>query len=286
MVMVKASRVAVPLAVLAAAFVMTACAQTSAGQAGPVDVSLSGSGSDGSDGVAVDGESVTVNGQDGEDGGTSVGQSSSSSGSSGSGSADEVTTEEISGVGRLEVSTATGQVRVTGTDATSVTVTRSIYRGGAEPEETVRHEGDLLHIESGCTSSTGPCRIDYEVAVPRGVAVTIEAASGDLFTSGLTGSQSVSSVSGSVVLSDVQGQQTAAESTSGDVEVRLLNPPGRLDASSVSGDVTVLVPDSGPYRVVGSTVTGDAEIGVRTDPAAAATISVTTTSGDITVGTG
>jgi hypothetical protein len=285
MVMVRGSRIAVALAALAAAVVLGGCAQTAGGQAGPAGVTLPQSGSDGSDGVAVDGESVTVEGEDGADGGTSVGQGSSSSGADGSGSPAEVTTEEISGVGRLEVSTATGRISVTGTDAATVSVTRSIYRGVDEPSETVSHTGDLLHIDSQCTSS-GPCRIDYEVAVPRGVAVTVESASGDLTTIGLAGAQTVSSVSGNVSLQDVQGQQAVAESTSGDVEVRLLSPPVRLEANSVSGDVTVLVPGGGPYRVVGGTVTGEAEIGVPTDPAAAATISVTTTSGDISVGAG
>jgi len=282
--MVRGSRIAVLLAALAAAVVLGGCAQTG-GQASPAGVTLPQSGSDGSDGVAVDGESVTVEGEDGADGGTSVGQSSSSSGADGSGSPAEVTTEEISGVGRLEVSTLTGRISVTGTDASTVTVTRSIYRGVDEPEETVRHDGDLLYIDSGC-NGVGPCQIDYELAVPRGVAVTIDTTSGDLATSGLTGPQSVTSVSGTVSLADVQGTDTTAKSTSGDVEVRLLTPPTRLAVESVSGDVTVLVPGGGPYRVIGDTLTGDAEIGVPTDPSASATISVNTTSGDISVGAG
>jgi hypothetical protein len=54
----------------------------------------------------------------------------------------------------------------------------------------------------------------------------------------------------------------------------------------VSGNVRIVLPDAGPYRVDTDTVTGETDVDVRDDPGASSTIRARTTSGDITVGTG
>jgi DUF4097 and DUF4098 domain-containing protein YvlB len=54
----------------------------------------------------------------------------------------------------------------------------------------------------------------------------------------------------------------------------------------VSGDVEVRVPDAGPYLVNATTVSGDAEVGVRSDPGARSQLNLRTTSGDLSVSTG
>jgi hypothetical protein len=68
--------------------------------------------------------------------------------------------------------------------------------------------------------------------------------------------------------------------------VRSAQRPVSLEAQSVSGNVRIVLPDAGPYRVQTSTVSGDADVDVREDPGAASTVRVRTTSGDLTVGTG
>ncbi|HZG89082.1 MAG TPA: DUF4097 family beta strand repeat-containing protein, partial [Pseudonocardia sp.] len=202
----------------------------------------------------------------------------------------EVTTEQVVGpVGRLEVASDAGGITVTGTDDGAVTVTRSIYRDPVAPVEVVRHEGDLLHIESQCppdSQQAGPCRIDYDITVPRGTVVTIAGASGDLATSGLTGPLTARSASGSIRVGEHQSATTTAESASGDVTVHLGTRPVTLEATSTSGNVQVTLPDAGPYRVAADTVTGRTDVGVRSDPGARSTIRVRTTSGDVSVGTG
>jgi hypothetical protein len=202
----------------------------------------------------------------------------------------EVTTEQVSGpVARLEVETAAGRITVRGSDAAGVSVVRSIYRVPVAPQETVEHDGDLLHIESQCpqdNTPTAPCRIDYDITVPRATLATLVAASGDVTTSGLTGPLAAKSVSGSVELDQHRSSSTLAESTSGDVEVHLLDRPETLSATSVSGDVRVRVPDAGPYKINATTVSGDSELAVRNDPSARAQLNLRTTSGDIALATG
>jgi hypothetical protein len=222
--------------------------------------------------------------------GVSVSQPGSSGGgqSTGNGAATEVTTETVTGpVTRLEISTDYGRISVTGTDDDAVTVTRSIYRDPVAPTETVRHEGDLLHIESECPDAvpSRPCRIDYEVSVPRGTEVEIGSASGDVGTDGLTAPQTVGSVSGDVRVTGAGGDTVTASSTSGDLELELAVAPRRLAAESVSGSVTVTVP-AGSYRVDADTVSGDIDVDVPTDPSAASDLRLNSTSGDIEVRAG
>jgi DUF4097 and DUF4098 domain-containing protein YvlB len=200
-----------------------------------------------------------------------------------------VTTEQVTGpVAVLEVGSDSGRVTVLGSDSPTVTVTRSIFREPDAPVETVRHEGDVLHIESECEvdSPRGPCRIDYDLTVPRGTAVVISGASGDLSTAGLTGPLTARSASGSILVAEHQGATTVAQTASGDVEVRLGSRPESVEATSASGNVQVALPDAGPYRVQAATASGDTDIDVRTDPGARSTITARTTSGDVTVGTG
>jgi Putative adhesin len=283
MTVMKSSRVLLPLAAAAAALAMSACAQPAA----PAQVQPAGISVPQAPGAAVPAD---ASGADGADGADESDVPAPGAPRPGEPAPTEVTTEQVTGpVARLEVMTAAGRVTVRGSDAAGVSVTRSIYRVPVAPQETVRHDGDLLHIESQCpqdNTPTAPCRIDYDITAPRATLVTLVAASGDLTTTGLTGPVAVKSVSGDVELAQHRSPSTVAESTSGDVEVHLLDRPDTLSATSVSGDVQVRVPDAGPYKVNASTVSGDTELGVRSDPSARAQLNLRTTSGDLTVTTG
>jgi putative adhesin len=202
----------------------------------------------------------------------------------------EVTTEQVAGpVARLEVMTTAGRVVVRGSDAPGVSVTRSTYREPVAPEEAVRRDGDLLQIRSGCPQDetpAAPCRIDYDITVPRATLVTLLATAGDLTTTGLSGPIAARSVSGTVLLDRHSSSSTVAESTSGDIEVDLLTRPETLSATTVSGDLRVRAPDDGPYELDATTVSGEIEVGVRSDPAARSRLNLRTTSGDLAVTTG
>jgi hypothetical protein len=268
----KSSRAVLPLAVAAAALAMSACSQPAApAQVQPAGVSVPQFPAAVADATGAPAVPAPGTPRPGEAAPT------------------EVTTEQVTGpVARLEVMTAAGRVTVHGSDAAGVSVTRGIFRVPLAPQETVRHDGDLLHIESKCPQDdapTGSCRIDYDITVPRATLVTLVTASGDLTTGGLTGPVAAKSASGDVQLGQHRSPSTVAESTSGNVEVQLLDRPETLSATSVSGDVRVRVPDAGPYKVSASTVSGDSEVGVRSDPSARSQLNLRTTSGDISVGT-
>jgi hypothetical protein len=280
-------RLAPLLALAAAALALTGCGQGPAPRVEPAGITFPDSGSASglptSDGGSDVEDPVDVEDAEDADGDSALGSRQ------GQQEPSEVTTEQITGpVAVLEVSTDAGGVSVIGSDDPTVTVTRSIYRDPDAPVETVRHDGDLLHIESECPvdSPRGPCRIDYEVTVPRDTAVAVGGASGDLATTGLAGPLTARSASGSILVVEHRSPTTIAEAASGDVEVRLGERPVSLQAQSVSGNVRIVLPDAGPYRVDTDTVTGETDVDVRDDPGASSTIRARTTSGDITVGTG
>jgi hypothetical protein len=278
MTVIKSSRFVLPLAVAAAALAMSACAQQ------PVPAQVEPAGAT----VPQFPPAVPADAVDQPD--TTAAPPAVGTQRPGEPAPTEVKTEQVSGpVARLELSTESGRIIVHGSDDPGVTVVRSIFRVPVAPEETVRHDGDLLHIESRCpqdNTPTAPCRIDYEVTVPRATLVTINAASGDLSTTGLTGPLAAKTASGDVQLDQHRSADTVAESTSGDVQVHLLDRPQSLAATSVSGDVEVRVPDAGPYRVEAGTVSGDTDVDVRSDPGARSTLRLRTTSGDVSVSTG
>ncbi|WP_214403452.1 DUF4097 family beta strand repeat-containing protein [Pseudonocardia lacus] len=282
-----------PLIALAAtALALSACGQAPAPrQVEPAGVTFPDSGSASGLSTSAEGSDAEdpVDVEDAEDGGDSGGGVVVVGSGPGGPEPTEVTTEQVTGpVAVLEVATDAGRVSVIGSDDPAVSVTRRIHREPDAPVETVRHEGDVLRIESECPvdSPRGPCRIDYEITVPRDTSVAIHGASGDLATIGLAGPLTARSASGSILLAEHRSPTTAADTASGDVEVRLSERPVSLQAQSVSGNVRVVVPDAGPYSVRTSTVSGDTDVDVRDDPGASSSIQVRTTSGDLTVGTG
>jgi DUF4097 and DUF4098 domain-containing protein YvlB len=125
-------------------------------------------------------------------------------------------------------------------------------------------EGSTLEISSG-----GGIGVDYDLRVPPGTAVEVEAEAGDVDISGLDNSATVRVESGDVSLEDVQGS-IVIEVSQGDVTVEAVSTEtgdaeitigsgdlelenilvGILEARVVVGDVTLLGRFSGSGRVL------------------------------------
>jgi hypothetical protein len=197
----------------------------------------------------------------------------------------DVRTETIPGIAALVVDSDSGRIQVTGTDATQVVVTRRTFATPARPTEQVTTTGGTLKISSPhCAADNwpaAPCRIDYEIQVPRGLPVQIAGASGDLTLTGLTGTQSAVSASGNVTATDARGPVTA-RSTSGDVEVGAAAVIGSLTAESTSGTVSARVP-AGTYRVEASTVSGETDVDLPSTAGAPVLIRLASISGDVSL---
>ena len=164
-----------------------------------------------------------------------------------------------------------------------------VTEGLRSPERDVRRAGGgTLELSSSCPILfSGSCSVDYEIAVPAGTAVRVDAKGGDVDAEDLVSTQPVrlqtsggdisatdvtapelrlSSSAGDVEATGVRAPIVDAESSGGDVSLSLRTAPDRLDANSSAGDVELVLPDE-TYRVDASTSAGDVDDSqVRNDP--------------------
>jgi hypothetical protein len=96
--------------------------------------------------------------------------------------------------------------------------------------------------------------VAYTLTAPAGTAIRANSVSGDVSASDIKGELSLESVSGSITIRN-GGRVAAANSVSGDVEVTNTTIDGALDASSVSGTVTLRHVKAG--RLDAGSVSGD-----------------------------
>lgn len=101
--------------------------------------------------------------------------------------------------------------------------------------------------------------VDFEVQVPRGVKFTGRTVTGKVVATGLTADVKASSVSGSVRVSTAGLVQASTVSGSIDVAMGRADWTDRLEFSTVSGDITLQMPENLNTDVEVSTVSGTLE---------------------------
>jgi hypothetical protein len=164
------------------------------------------------------------------------------------------TTVRLDRGGSVDLSLISGRIRVTGWDQPNVKITASIESGflrfSANSSRVTLSVDDENRRGNYRNRHVGDAR--YEVSVPRGTKVILEAVSGDVTSRGSQGEIEASSVSGDVDVTDgvrdvnvesVSGSAHAAqvngnlriETVSGDLRAEAVS--GNVEASSVSGDI-------------------------------------------------
>jgi len=190
-----------------------------------------------------------------------------------------------------------------------------------KPYVSWRRTASGVAFHSRCRAPAGICLLDYTVALPAGVRSSVYDASGDIFTSGLTGSftlndgsgditaarlsgtPTISDQSGDIFVSSISGtravimddsgditgsgvasQDLTVTDQSGDITVTFTKVPDRVRISDSSGNVTlVLPPGPATYRVSASSSSGSTTIDVPRSLTSSHLISVTNQSGDISI---
>jgi DUF4097 and DUF4098 domain-containing protein YvlB len=184
------------------------------------------------------------------------------------------TTVRLDRGGAVDLSIISGRIRVTGWDRSEVKISASIDNGYLQfsansSRVSLSVEDNDDHYRRGRRhNNIGDAR--YEVSVPRGSRLILEAVSGDVTATGSQGEIEATSVSGDVDVSD--GSRTvSAESVSGNAHVarvigdlrtetvsgslRVENVSGNVEASSVSGDIRLIGIQSKDVRT--ETVSGN-----------------------------
>jgi DUF4097 and DUF4098 domain-containing protein YvlB len=150
------------------------------------------------------------------------------------------TTVRLDRGGAVDLSLISGKIRVTGWDRADVKISASIESGY------LRFNANSSRVSLSVEDSDNDGRrgrrhndvgdARYDVSVPRGSRLILEAVSGDVISKGSQGEIEATSVSGDVDVTD--GVRTvSAESVSGAVHAASVN--GNLRTETVSGDLRV-----------------------------------------------
>ncbi|WP_433426472.1 DUF4097 family beta strand repeat-containing protein (plasmid) [Microtetraspora malaysiensis] len=188
-------------------------------------------------------------------------------------------------VQQLHLRSGSGNVAVTESDATYVSVTERLYWSNDKPQAGHKMKGDALSVYYDCRKSWGTCGVDYKVEIPKGVQVNLDAGSGDLTLRSLTGPLDLKVGSGDIEGDGLGGKKLLAEAGSGNVTLKYAAAPDGVELSVGSGDVVLTVPDE-TYDVNTRTTSGNANISVKKDSSSPRKMSLTTGSGDVTVSAG
>jgi len=159
-------------------------------------------------------------------------------------------TYRIAPGGQIKIGNVSGDVIVTGYDGDSIVVTGT-KKGRDRDQVEVEDRSGTANVDIGVRYPKN-CNCDasirFDVQVPRSIKYDfdhISSVSGDVKVTGVTGRLNASAVSGDVHITDVSGS-VSASAVSGDVKVEITRLDGSDDMkfNSVSGNVSVMLPDS------------------------------------------
>ena len=165
----------------------------------------------------------------------------------------------IGTTGTFSLNNVSGDIHLRGADTDDVTVLARWSNGGGDralPLVVRRAEGSL-QIETderdGRFSFGHHGSIEFDVSVPRGARVDVNAVSADVESDGLVGDHAYKTVSGDLVI-ERAGGRLSATTVSGDIQISAAHP---LDVSltTTSGDIEASAPTFQPVRI--RTVSGD-----------------------------
>lgn len=139
-----------------------------------------------------------------------------------------------------------------------------------------------MFVTYDCPSNWGSCSVDYEIEVPKGLAVDLDSGSGNITLRALTGNVDVHLGSGDVDGSGLAGKTVVAEAGSGNVELKYTTAPTSAQLKAGSGDIVLNVPD-GAYDVKTDTGSGDVTVSVKDDGSSPNKISLSAGSGNVSV---
>ncbi|MEO3802682.1 DUF4097 family beta strand repeat-containing protein [Nonomuraea sp. B1E8] len=183
----------------------------------------------------------------------------------------------------LRLESGAGDTVITETGGAAVRVTETLrWSGDDKPTAEHKVEGEALFVTYDCPSNFGSCSVDYKVEVPKGLAVDLEAGSGNITLRDLTGVIDVKVGSGDVEAAGLGGKKVYAEAGSGNIELKYRSAPDDARLKTGSGDTRLVVP-AGTYAVTTDIGSGDENVKVDNDGSSPHKISVSAGSGNVDV---
>lgn len=173
--------------------------------------------------------------------------------------------------------------------------------GLREPRVVQSGAGNDLRLSTTCRTLEPSCSVDFRVAIPAELALTVSTGSGDVDVRGVAGAVTVSAGSGDIAVADaaapvsvragsgditlenVAGRTVDARTGSGDIDAAFEQVPVEVRARTGAGDVSLVLPGSAAYAVDVDTGAGDETVTVDMAASSPNRIYVRTGSGDVSV---
>jgi DUF4097 and DUF4098 domain-containing protein YvlB len=176
----------------------------------------------------------------------------------------------LSAGGRISLDNINGDIEISGKSGNQVQITAKKHADNAEDLATlkikIKADADAIRIEtvhekseSRWFGNNNSGKVSYTLTVPTSANLdTISTVNGEIRIRGVSGTVKAESVNGHLDLDDLAGD-TNLSTTNGGIEARFdtLKGSQRVNADTVNGRITLLIPDDSSARVSAETLNGD-----------------------------
>lgn len=204
----------------------------------------------------------------------------------------------------MSVDIDTGDVSLTPGEPGVVDVQRRTFWSFSKPVVEENWDGQTLRVTVDCVGVAWigrGCGVDYQLAIPTNISVTVNTSTGDVSATNIDGELRLTTSTGDIRVTggdgalrlhtstgditaiDAAAESVDAEASTGDVRLALSSAPRTVSAHTSTGDVRIYVPDGEAYHVQTDTSTGDTDVSVRRDDDSDRSIVVRTSTGDVQV---
>lgn len=188
-----------------------------------------------------------------------------------------------SSVKTLKISNEVGTTRVTAAQSSSQVSVVERPSGDATSDHTVA--GSTSTISSHCPGS-GNCHIDYQITMPPGVALNVNASAGLVSLQGGFTEAQIKTEAGEVSGTGLGHGSYTVATGAGKVDLTFTSAPTLVKVTTDAGIIAVTVPGSASYRVTVSTEVGKSDVKVPNDATAANVIDLHAEVGSVSLDKG
>lgn len=186
---------------------------------------------------------------------------------------------------KIRVSEANGTVSIEAVEGDEISLVARVRGRGKRPDPaaenqalfTSRISGDTLRIGRSDKSTSGfrflrgdRLRIDYELRVPREVALDLQTVNGRIITRGVDGETEATTVNGSIDIETSGTSELSASAVNGKIRAKFARSFQGADFKTVNGSVYATLPQDASFAVNLSQVNGHFEaafpLSIRSNP--------------------
>ena len=146
------------------------------------------------------------------------------------------------------VSGGAGQVAITGSQRSAVSVTEQVRFSARPPAMTRTLAGKTLTLGYQCPDES-LCSASYDIQVPRGVAVQVSSETGEIRLFSLAGTVTAKSGTGLIVAAGLTSRTASFTTNLGEIDAVFATAPVTLNATTNLGAINIRVPGTVSYDV-------------------------------------